>query len=115
MDVEKVNAQQNYSTGEQIIGTWIDGKPIYRKVFIGNINFNELNFSLPNIDTIIKMNGWATSEYSNSWLIPCYRQDEYKNDVFYSTGSQEIRLSFGSFYNSSKKYQLIVEYTKTTD
>ena len=32
LDVEKANAQQNYSRGEQVIGTWIDGKPIYRKV-----------------------------------------------------------------------------------
>ena len=29
-----------YSTDEQVIGTWIDGKPLYRKV--GNISFTEV-------------------------------------------------------------------------
>jgi len=27
------NAQHNYSTSEQVIGTWIDGKPLYQKTW----------------------------------------------------------------------------------
>ena len=34
--VAQTRTENNYSTEEQVIGTWIDGKPLYRKVI--NIN-----------------------------------------------------------------------------
>ena len=33
-------AKEKYSTDEQVIGTWIDGKPLYRKV--GTIKFTSI-------------------------------------------------------------------------
>lgn len=33
--------ESNYSTEEQVVGTWIDGKPLYQKTFV----FEELNLT----------------------------------------------------------------------
>ena len=58
-----LKAKENYSEYEEEIGTWIDGKPIYRKVFIGNmtntvdqwVNLQKCNLDHP--QDIIKIEG----------------------------------------------------------
>ena len=50
-----------YSTEEKVVGTWIDGKPIYRKVIestVANIEsvINNLGF-----DVISDIRGWAVT------------------------------------------------------
>lgn len=30
----------NYSLEEKVVGTWIDGKPLYQKTFTGKVNTN---------------------------------------------------------------------------
>lgn len=49
----------NYSTDETVIGTWIDGKPIYRKVYTG-LNFSlvagqwvNVGVTIPNVDILV--------------------------------------------------------------
>jgi hypothetical protein len=48
----------NYSTDEQMVGTWINGKPIYQKTFNVNISltsgWTETNLYIPNLDAVIK-------------------------------------------------------------
>lgn len=60
-----------YSTDEKIIGKWIDGKPIYRKVInsiCGNLYtlLNELN-----IDFLIDTKGNAWSNYNQKNANKC--------------------------------------------
>ena len=45
----------NYSTEEQVVGTWIDGKPLYRKVVIIDNPSNKMTFSIANIDEAINV------------------------------------------------------------
>lgn len=48
----------NYSTTEQVVGTWVNGKPIYQKTFNTNISISsgwtETNLYIEDIDGIIK-------------------------------------------------------------
>lgn len=65
----------HYSTNEQIVGTWIDGKPLYEKTFVqqlsgtaGTIDISALNVSEAFIDggfydigvTNLELNEWVT-------------------------------------------------------
>ena len=44
---EDSETSSNYSTEEKIIGTWIDGKPIYQKTFnIANASLASTNLNL---------------------------------------------------------------------
>ncbi len=54
---EKVN---NYSTNEQVIGTWIDGKPLYRKVITSPIGLTSGTVLIENVDTMVNQYGSQT-------------------------------------------------------
>lgn len=48
----------NYSTNEQVVGTWVNGKPIYQKTFNVNLTISsgwtETNLYIPDLDGIIR-------------------------------------------------------------
>lgn len=100
-----------YLTTERIIGTWIDGKPIYRKVFTG-------------LDICKKMNAWTGTGVfiqNGDTLVNCrvLRKDLEKSAVgsYIATAinvdTKEIQY-FGTMSFASANI-LIAEYTKTTD
>ena len=106
----------SYSTTEKKIGTWIDGKPLYRKVFtIGNVGTSSSATlgTISNLDTVIKLNGAC---YSGSLWLPIPRTHasnvQYQNQVYIDNGTVTVATGTGS--NMSKGY-VIVEYTKITD
>ena len=47
-----------YSTEETVVGTWIDGRNIYRKVFVGSSGTYDV--SNLNIDVIIRLEAYGT-------------------------------------------------------
>ena len=62
--VNKVTKKNNkYSTNETVIGTWIDGKPLYRKVFketnytISSSQYHYIDISTMDIDNISALYG----------------------------------------------------------
>ena len=60
----------NYSTEERVVGTWIDGKPVYQKTIIGNFETGRVGSSwgnitlVPNIDTIVYIVGYYNDYHS---------------------------------------------------
>lgn len=92
-----------YSTDETIIGRWIDGKPIYRKVI--QKPTNGIDVSLLNIDTPIKMETCIPFD-SNSYLIKS--GPEAGESRFCFLLNNTLQVTNGSLY-------AVLEYTKTTD
>lgn len=98
------NANNNYSENEKVIGTWIDGKPIYRKVF-----------------TISQQNMTST------WKAVTGLDDvDYIDQIVYGVGIRmfDKGVAFGAFRVENNKLQMqssgsygidgiILEYTKT--
>lgn len=109
------SAGEIYSTEEVRIGTWIDGKPIYRKVIPINSEI-EAEFLIPvadvsalKIDTLITMEGWCHLTSHGS-----YRSLNSLNAVLSLNGSKtEISAWFSTDY--PEIMYLIIEYTRTTD
>jgi len=120
--VRAVNEVLNYSTDETVVGTWIDGKPIYRKVVtfdsskIPNNSTRAIaNVSSWNISTIITLRAmFNLVTYLTCRPIPF--SAEQVNNVGIDITNGELRLrtfdDWGSDYNNNF---VIVEYTKTTD
>ena len=122
---KRVNEMKNllkYSTDEQKVGTWVDGKPIYKKTF----SFNELqsdgnehfyDLGIANIKSVTNLYG--TYQFS--------QEDIYVPINFYNFLTKEGTYMFVSnisstgcriTYNrnlSSTLIYITVEYTKTTD
>lgn len=120
------NSLDTYSTTEQRVGTWIDGKPIYRKVLIKNPLVVSNNVAVigtiePNIETITNCS-WFVSGTDVPAGMTSWRTG-YLNSDYYSGVQCEAKngvLEIGLFFkdgnaSSSKKAFAIVEYTKTTD
>lgn len=129
-----------YSTEETIIGTWIDGKPIYRKVIeTGTITGNYYQVNLPqlNVDTPIRNDCTITNTIGAEFCL--YTKIDYNSygahigTVIYTydlqftrspaTEHTSIRLEGSRIYqDGTEDYlitgcsaKIILEYTKTTD
>lgn len=110
----------NYSLGEQIIGTWIDGKPLYRKV---------IQSTLPNATTdgtAVSKNISIGTTVDVCLIKNCYYWDDYNGIIpmLWINGSGHVMRCYADvpannlvLYNSNvsisgNKFLAIIEYTK---
>ena len=112
----------SYSTEEKLIGTWIDGKPLYRKVFTGTtpssagVNTNIFTDSLfTNVDMCYVKDGYIKRD-AGSGDIYFYKINEsmdssYGSRIFISGSESSIRGAVGQQL-ISRPLVVIVEYTK---
>ena len=108
---------QIYSTEEQVIGKWISGKPIYRKVFSLNKKVSEgedisTGCKLDNVDILISLSMYTDDSWGNRWVA-----DISSGNPIYLTPNNYINV--GAYSGSRDFYynihMIIAEYTKTTD
>ena len=104
-----------YSTNETVVGTWIDGKPIYRKVVQGNITSKEQSLFVvnANVETMISIRGYDVS--NGIYYFPFnYTQDgSTQKAIFYKKDTDTIEFRSNSS-KSGEVFVVILEYTKTT-
>ena len=111
----------HYSTSEQVVGTWIDGKPIYEKVIETDQVINNSSQRLisksdisSNLDQMIEFHGYYYDS-NHSYMI---NDNYYDNSDYHSMLIWEGNnfLSFIKMSSSSFPYlRIICRYTKTTD
>ena len=107
---------QIYSTTEQAIGTWIDGKPIYRKVIQGNITSKDESLFVvnENVKTMISIYGYDSPDGIYYFPFNYTQNGSTQKAVFYKKDTDTIEFRSSS-YNSGEVFVVILEYTKTTD
>ena len=105
-----------YSTTEEVIGTWIDGKPLYRKCFNYTATTGEVivaDLSSLNIDTVCHMYGNFKDGNALIESIPFYLHSAYTVTPFYKLADKSLRLT-ANIANLTGTGVVIIEYTKTT-
>lgn len=111
--VEVEDEGEIYSTEERRIGTWIDGKPLYRKVIdcgtLPNTTSKNVNYNINNLDLIVECLAISNSP-TGATNMPIPWADLYINK---SNGTFKITTS-GNQTVFNKTY-VIMKYTKTTD
>lgn len=112
-----VNGLETYSTDETRVGTWIDGKPIYRKVLTGTLptGSGENTFNFSGI-SIINFYGKIKATSGASFLINTY----YTPLPAYSISgwldsNGNLKIECGTNYRTTSEYNITIEYTKTND
>lgn len=111
----------SYSTTEQKTGgTWIDGKPIYRKVFTGSVTgaTTTINSDVANIDNMINLTGYFVTSDSDRFFPLNYCADPTTNRgaCNFIKNLNQFLVYIGSGYPSGgSSIYIIAEYTKTTD
>lgn len=107
-----------YSTEETIVGTWIDGKPIYRKTInfgpLPNNNIKKVSHSILNIDAFVSINGITFTSEKTATALPYAHSDSTNEVSLFIEGTNVAIRTFGNKTNYIKTY-VILEYTKTTD
>lgn len=106
-----------YSTEEKRIGTWIDGKPLYRIIKEYDVSAKETQSndisSIP-YDTIFINLGKSFNRWS----------DNTSSSIIWNTGDSdkgnvwinyEKKINIINSSNATRHYWITLEYTKTTD
>ena len=105
------NLNENYSTEEQVIGKWIDGKPLYRKTIETIVNNQYQAVSLDfSIDKLKKVEGGLDK---GDQIIPFgFDADTNYCRVFIQKGNKTLYCM--NSWGRGTLY-ITLEYTKTTD
>lgn len=112
---EEITNPDSYSTSEvKTNKTWINGKPIYRKVITGTISATTTYLSIiSNIEEVVYVIG--TLEKSNYITnMPHYTSATNYSQLVVNTSNGMPILVTPAEQNGST-YKIYVEYTKTTD
>ena len=119
-----VNGLNTYSTTETRVGTWINGKPLYRTVIQFTTATTEtaltIDVSSLNIDRLVKLdgtNGTNTDTRPINFFI-MFGTTSYYVSARYTGASgsdpDRVLVQYSTAYGGLLSY-LILEYTKTTD
>lgn len=114
---DKVEKLSTYFTDEVRIGTWIDGKPLYRRVVTGTLPEPDTGGSnwiylFNNVSNLVNIYGTIDKRPYNAYSI-------LRNNLYI------LALDFAILANSiayrnlgyvvDSKFEITIEYTKTTD
>lgn len=120
----------NYSASEVKIGTWTDGKPLYRKVIDTTVYKadNDHYAIATNVKLFTSIQGWVQrNDYTNLWQpLPSRVGNDFQFMVWTTSlnydnaGTAGVQIKWGNSYAANsgamvKRVILIVEYTKSTD
>jgi hypothetical protein len=107
-----------YSTSEQVVGTWIDGKPIYRKVIAGDATGTSFSVGIGDndIDSIIKLDAYRKVAGTPMDIVGGFYTSatDYFKYWYRKTTADVCQIEFRSSLGTYA-YTAIIEYTKTTD
>lgn len=116
MRLVKEMTKDIYSTDEQVIGTWIDGKPLYMKVVnLGNLPDTSSKFVPHNISDIgeVIISGFGDSGTTKIPL-PFANPQGAQYSVQIACNLTDIIVDTKNNYSTYTGYA-ILKYTKTTD
>lgn len=121
-------AEDIYSTEETRIGTWIDGKPLYRRVAVA-----KTPSIIKSPTNVVDITDWQTDRITSigGCVYPADGQVVVLNQcetsisstanyvitdiIVTSDGKKKVRMNVGANYYLNFDCIIILEYTKTTD
>lgn len=119
MSEKNFNWGNKYSTEEQVIGEWIDGRPLYQKTFnvgmLPNVSNKTYDTFLTNV---VIRNYWGISKSSASTIILPFVHPTVSRAVLLSIdydSTVKIYISSESDRSQFTESYVTLQYTKTTD
>lgn len=109
----------HYSTTEQVVGTWIDGKPLYQKTInfgaLPNATSKSVNHNILSMDYIVSASGIAYNENNSYFPIPFVNDQSYDSQLLLMLSKTEITIRTSVNRTTYTKCYITIQYTKTTD
>ncbi len=108
-----------YSTTEAIVGAWIDGKPIYRKVVntgtLPNNTTKDVLHNISNLKRAIQVKGYAYRSSDNFTLPLPTASPTASASILTGVYGNYVRITTGTDRSGFTESYVAVDYTKTTD
>lgn len=117
-----IGSDTDYSTEEKIVGTWIDGTPVWQKTFnigaLPNKTTKTTNIDIQNIDSIINFWGIAIENGNATFTMPAVRLTNLAHGIEcyidIASTPYSIKVNTGNVDRSSANGYVTIQYTKTT-
>lgn len=121
-----ITALDNYSTKEQVVGTWIDGKPLYQKTITvtsitpSSSGLYSIECDLGDINDVFFAEG-GTNLYKDSdpyirYMIPYVHFDTNNLiGLFFNMSTSTIEVRASANQRVALSGYITIRYTKTTD
>ena len=124
------NPMNDYSTSEKVVGSWIDGKPIYQKTIdcgtLPNDGVKDVDTGITNIGVLISIEAVAndTSNYGYLKPLPFVYVGSDGNEtakwseqiLVTAPSNQSAMISFRTRADRTSEHAYVtIKYTKTTD
>lgn len=111
----------DYSTTEKIVGSWIDGKPLYQKTInfgvLPNTTSKSVNHGIGNFDILVSARGafWNSSKNSGAipFAWPASLAGSADNNVSCSVTTTQIIVSTGTNMSQYTNAYITLQYTKS--
>lgn len=116
--VTELSGGHNYSASEHVVGTWIDGKPLYEKTIVYD---NQTTIgdgytpiaSLSNIDHIDIISGGVINSSDDSYYFLPYVFGNKSTSWYYDNGNLGIRVA-NDTWSSDWDIFVTIRYTKSS-
>jgi hypothetical protein len=110
--------ENDYSTTEHIVGTWIDGKPIYQKTIdtgaLPNATTKNTAHSISNLKAVISVRGAAKNPTTGANITIPWASASPKY-VYVIVNSTNVEIGTGDNRSAFTSSYVTIQYTKTTD
>lgn len=108
-----------YSTSEQRVGTWVDGKPIYKKTVnfgtLPNASAKHVDHNITNLDHFVKAEGIAWTASKAAVSLPFASPNQLVGAISLLATSTGIDINTGNDRREFANCYVTLYYTKTTD
>lgn len=115
---KSVQSIQDYSTGETLVGRWIDNRPVYRRVIKTTVVQSESVVTvatIPGIELASAITGMIAVQNGSRWCSIPGTDQGTDYGVNYNSGTGNIELYASYISEESRQLQLIIEYVKIGD
>ena len=116
---DKIDESESFSSTEVEIGTWIDGKPLYRTVVntgaLPNNTTKTIPHSISNIKKITFLHGVAHNTVTDGYIPLPYASVTSAQTCMVYAGVQNVYFTTQADLSAYLESYMILEYTKTTD
>lgn len=111
--VTELSGGHNYSTSEHVVGTWIDGKPVYEKtIYCGDGGISttvNVPHNILGLKRVIKLFGCSEDGE------PVPTVNGGSDFIRLSANTQYIELKYRDSWEAHTSIYVTIQYTKTTD
>lgn len=120
--VKSDNVDCTYSTEEQRAGTWLDGKPLYRRIFSGTFGTvtqgteSEATITIAGADFALVKSYWVDRRSTSNAVNQGFAADTlYQGYTQFDYTGAILRFRTKQSWMSNMAVYTVVEYTKVTD